>query len=650
VARLRALKATAEQAALRRMGLTATMEERSAVTTGHPRSHLSFSNVPLPTRNFVGRLEALEQLRRELLSSHRVAVHAIMGLGGIGKTQLALRYAHNHASAYAIRWIVRSEHSDSIVEDLASLARRLGLAEVATPSSNAARDAVDYLTTCAASWLLIFDNAEDASLVSTYLPPGSGHVIITSRHRSWGAIASCIDVQTLPREDSIRLLRRQDPTAPSVDANVVAEALGDLPLALEQARAYMERTGTNVVRLVALIGNELERLLREPPRTHYPASIATTWSLAMAEVARHALAHKVLRLCAYAAPDAIPRSLLRGSVTIHVSDEGNGKGSILDDAIGLLHSFSLINANADTVSLHRLVQAVTRSTDESNARTPLLALVMTLQRQLTFDEYRLATWAASQALVPHVLAVAEHAIPEGIELETVSLLLCRTGHYLSLQADFSSGLRALSLALSIQEGLWGPMSPRLLPTLNLLGDLLGTSERFPECRSALARGREIAELALAAGLLAANDVDVTRNINLLGEVAFEEHDLLAAGTLLESALELRRSNAATHPCDVATSLNNVAKVLEVSLELDKAQALYDEAIAIRRRELPPDHPHLATSLSNLGLLAKKRGKIHEAIVYQRAALDARLRWLGKLHPHVVNSRNWLAELESEVTE
>jgi hypothetical protein len=146
VARLRALKATAEQAALRRMGLTATMEERSAVTTGHPRSHLSFSNVPLPTRNFVGRLEALEQLRRELLSSHRVAVHAIMGLGGIGKTQLALRYAHNHASAYAIRWIVRSEHSDSIVEDLASLARRLGLAEVATPSSNAARDAVDVNT------------------------------------------------------------------------------------------------------------------------------------------------------------------------------------------------------------------------------------------------------------------------------------------------------------------------------------------------------------------------------------------------------------------------------------------------------------------------------------------------------------------------
>jgi hypothetical protein len=644
---LRERRRLAEERARSRMQLSKGPSEDDGSLWNHAGAPTGIDNMPLANRHFVGRVELLERLSSELTRGRRVSVEALVGLGGIGKSQLAVRYAHDNADAYAIRWFVRAEGESTLVDDLARLGRRLGVVSDTTPSVDSARATLDYLASTQLPWLLVLDNASSPDQVRRYLPHGSGHVIITSRTHDWSAFAVPVDVDVLPRQDSIRLLRGEDPTAADADADVVAQTLGDLPLALEQARAYMERTGIDVATLRSLLRTRLDKLLRERPRTEYPMSVATTWDLSIGEAARIPLAKEVLCVCSYCAPEQIPRALIRAVVLRWAPDGLAGNDSAVDEAVGALRTLSLVSTTPAEVSLHRLVQAVTRSSGLCAPHEVLAALIEALNSSMVFDEFDLTTWADAQRLVPHVVAICEVAVPMRVEPEVSSGLLSRAAQYLSLQAEFEPAQTAYEAALAIQEELWGTDSLRLLPVLNLLGDLLGTKGDYRTSRAVLERCRALIEPAMERGAIAANDPEATMNLNLLGELTFEEGDHDKAGEMLREVLARRLSNRATQAVQIATSLNNVGKVCERAGLLDDASRMYHASLAIRRRELAPDHPHLATSLSNLGLLAQKRGVIKEAIAYQRAALEARTRWLGNRHPHVVNSRQWLRELETE---
>lgn len=286
-------------AAVRR-ALAKPSAERSTIVFG------DVSNLPLRNPNFVGRKDLLEDLR-DALSTDKVALH---GLPGAGKTQLAIEYAYEEARRYQLVWVVNAENETALITDLAALARKLDLRSALAPSVEAAKAVVELLNGYS-GWLLIFDNATTPTSLRPHLPRGLGDVVITSPRRGWSSVGKPIEVKPeLDREDSITLLRTQDPDAAEGDADAVAEALGDLPLALEQARAYMERTGINVAKLVSRVGIHLGTVLSEQPRSGYPKSVATAWLLALTEVDREDLARQALVLCSYLAPNSIPRFLL----------------------------------------------------------------------------------------------------------------------------------------------------------------------------------------------------------------------------------------------------------------------------------------------------------------------------------------------------
>jgi tetratricopeptide (TPR) repeat protein len=378
-------------------------------------------NVPLRNNSFVGRQALLRAVEEQLEAQDTAAVlpHALHGLGGVGKSQLALEYIYTHQHDYRVICWIPAERESLILTALSNLAAQLGLApagqeSVGSPAANTAVPAVlEALRTGAPydNWLLVFDNAEQIEVVRKYFPSnGPGKVIITSRNRAWERVANPLPVNVFEREESIELLQKRSPDLTTEDADRLADALGDLPLAVEQAGAWRAVTGMQVDEYLELLNQRSPEILELDPAPDYPVSVAAAWDISLERIqANNPGARQLLDICASMAPEPIPRSMLRGGRGVSITPEVDPllRESIkLNRAIRDLNQFSLVRVDprSNTLQMHRLLQTVLLAKLSADERQKMRDAAHQLLSAARPGQYASPLeWRAYQELLPHVL-------------------------------------------------------------------------------------------------------------------------------------------------------------------------------------------------------------------------------------------------------
>jgi hypothetical protein len=329
-------------------------------------------NIPFRRNpHFTGRDELIDGIEKALAAGEVAALtqpQAITGLGGVGKTQLAVEYAYRHTGDYDIVWWVRSEEPVTMATDFAALGSELTPPVKMVTDLDRNVEAVKRRLERMGRWVVIFDNAPDAKARPKILPRSStGHILITSRDQNWRGMAHPLAVTPLVHEDAIKFMLERTGQSNRDAANDLADELGDLPLALEQAGAYIDAGSKTIADYLRLFrSKQKEMIARGEPSIGYEATIATTWEISFQALREKSLAAvDLLNLFAFFAPDAIRGEwIVEGAkhlpetLAAAVSDE-----LAFDDITAAFRRYSLVEVNAEqnTFTIHRLVQTVIRA-------------------------------------------------------------------------------------------------------------------------------------------------------------------------------------------------------------------------------------------------------------------------------------------------
>jgi len=619
-------------------------------------------NVPY-ARNlvFTGREHLLIQIAEALHGNNVAALsqpQAISGLGGIGKTQVAVEYAYQHCHEYeAVLW-TRADNREALLSGYAEMARVLNLPQQDEQDQSLIVKAVLQWLKTRTRWLLILDNADELEIVREFLPtPLYGHVLLTTRARSMGRLARQVEVETMDTETGALLLLRRAglvvsdaslEAASSSDvalARAMAQEMGGLPLALDQAGAYIEEIPCSLSEYQALYHTHQTRLLKERRGvvSDHPESVTTTWSLSFQKVEQQdAAAADLLRFLAFLAPDAIPEEIIFAGVA-HLGPPAQQLGEDLlafHTALEVLGKYSLIRRelSTNTLSVHRLVQAVLQDTLEQEAqRTWIERVVLTVNAVFPRVEY--ATWPQCERLLSQALIAVEYIEHYQLVHEQAARLLVETATYLRDRARYGEAESLYQRALAIREQQLGSEHPLVAAPLNGLANLYREQGKYAEAESLYQRA-----LAIFEQQLGSEHPQVAYPLNNLGDLYSDQGKYAEAEPLFQRALAIFGQQLGPDPPLMAYPLNNLALLYWRQGKYAEAEPLYRRALAIRERLLGPKHPLVAYPLDGLAELYREQGKYAEAEPLYLRALSIWEQNLGPKHPNVALPLNNLAEL------
>ncbi|GAA4533422.1 FxSxx-COOH system tetratricopeptide repeat protein [Amycolatopsis samaneae] len=446
-----------------------------------------WGNVPPRNPNFTGRADLLDQLAKRLTSgTTAVLPSALHGLGGIGKTQMATEYIYRHLQDYDLVWWIDAAHTTQIRAGLTDLARALGV-QGATEANIAVPAVLEALRTGRPfrRWLLVFDAAETPESVLPFFPRnGPGEILITSRNSDWAGIARPLELAVFKREESIELLGRRGPEIDLGDADELAEKLGDLPLAVEQAAAWRAVTGMPVNEYLRLFDESVEEILDTASAPDYEVSVAAAWNVSFEELkTRNPAAHQILHICAFFSPEPISRDLLTGVSRVSISPELD---AALRDPIKLARAIRDINRyglakidhGSNTLQLHRLVQLVLRNrvmAPQVHARMQHGAhqLLAALDPN---DPESSRHWPRYRELLPHAYAANVLDCDESWPRQLYINLM----RYLFDYGDHEEAARLGQQARAHFTETLGPTNPQTLEVSSRLGLYLWAIGRYTE--------------------------------------------------------------------------------------------------------------------------------------------------------------------------
>jgi tetratricopeptide (TPR) repeat protein/transcriptional regulator with XRE-family HTH domain len=607
------------------------------------------SRMPLaPNPLFIGRGDELLHVAAALIGGDTVALGQVVastGLGGLGKTQLAVELVHRYGRFFAggVFWLSFAS-ADEVPLHVAGCAKP-GLET--RPLEERVRRVRDAWQS-AVPRLLVFDNCEEEALLDAWRPPSGGcRLLVTSRRAEWAPTlgVTALPLDLLPRGDSVELLRRYRPDLapddPGLDA--LAAELGDLPLALHLAGSYLYAyrevgladylTGLRqeaVVQHASLLGQGLEKI---PNPTRHGQGVAQTFALCLGrldrenEVDRVAIA-LLARMACMAPGEPVPLDLLEKTLPdVDARLRANG--------LRRLRAVGLVEEGEGWLRLHRLLVHFVRLEDLDRDAGPSVARALIGCGEDAYQGH--LTASALSVVIPHLVDVAAAAGGDKSDERLSAKLANAVGHALYYAGDLRAARPWYERAQAVGERVLGPDHPDTALYLNNLGLLLWDQGDLASAGLILQRA-----LAIRERVVGPDHPDTARCLNNLGMLRWTQGELVASRALYERALDIRERVLGPDHHDTAESLHNLAGLLYVQGDLTAATLLLERALAIWERVLGPDHPDTVQSLNNLGILLHAQGELATARLFLERALAIRERVLGPDHHDIAASLNGLA--------
>jgi tetratricopeptide (TPR) repeat protein len=616
-------------------------------------------NVPYQ-RNpiFTGREDELLNLSEALRQNKKVALKqplAISGLGGIGKTQIAIEYTYRYHKIYqAVIWI-KVDTFETFISDITTIAALLNLPESKIEDQKLLFQAVNRWLQNHTDWLLILDNVEDWLMIREFIPlTTNGHIILTTRGHTTGVVAQLLEIKKMTVEEGALLLLRRahilNPEAQLSDAaasdlNVakeISQIMGGIPLALDQAGAYIEENKCTLSDYLTLYqARRLEILnFRGETAFDHPESVVTTWLLSFQKVEQKNIGSAdLLCFCAFLYPDIIPEEIiLDGSQVLGSRLEPIAKDPLqLNNAIKELLKYSLLqrNTTTKTLSIHRLVQAVIKDyLDQDIQRLWIERVVQVLN--IVFPDKPFELWERSQLYIPHIETCVTLIEEWKIVSVEAARLLDRAGCYLEKRGQYTQAELFLIKALNIREKILGQEHPDVATSFNNLGLLYYSLGKYDLVEPLYQRALSIREK-----ILGQEHPDSILNLALL---YYNQGKYELAEPLYKQALVIyERTLGPEHP-QVATVLNDLAWLYHNWGNYSEAKSLYPRALSIRKYALGEEHPDVAQTLNAQAMLYRALGQYVEAEELFKKALTIREKMLGENHPENATTLNDLAWL------
>jgi len=607
---------------------------------------------------FTGREVTLERLRIALTVNEENFAQplAVSGLGGIGKTQVTAEYAYRYHNEYKAVFWTPADSRESLISGFVSIATLLHLRNERTKeqSEEPAQGEEDVKAVkrwfeINSDWLLILDNADDLAIVADFIPArGNGHILLTTQAQATGGLAQRVELEYMGlKEGALLLLRRakiieseQALEAATKDERLkterIVEEVGGLPLALDQAGAFMEETPSTpgqYLNLYREAGARLRAQRGELPSEH-PESVTITFSLSFERVdSANPAAADLLRLCAFLDPQAVPEEILITGAP-HL---GRELEPVAGDPIKLAQTirdagrFSLLRREpgTNTLGIHRLVQEVLKDAMDDSTRY-IWAGRAVLAVNSAFDNSGHLDSPRFERLIPHARTCAKLIEEWEFDFAERAHLLENAGTYLYRRVRYEEAEPFFEQLLAVRENDLGPHHPGVATATRSLANLYRGQGRWEESDKLFRRTNEILSKELTAGphRVGGNLSDWAHLYLDIGRLDLAEEKLRQALGIYEKTLE-------TNDPEFALVLDNLAIVYNAQGEPERAIPYHLRGLSIRERTLAPDDPGVAESLHNTAKTYYDHGDYAVAENYFQRALDIFKEKRGLDHPSTI---------------
>jgi tetratricopeptide (TPR) repeat protein len=493
-------------------------------------------------------------------------------------------------------------------------------------------------------WLLVFDNAKEPGDLDGWLPGGTGHVLITSRISRWSDVAVPVEVGVLDRDESVAVLRSRLPTLADGDADRIADAVGDLALAVAQAAGYMADAGMPAREYIELLGVRTAEMMRAARPATYPRSLAAVTQLSLVRLrAEEPAAAEVVVLCAFLAPEPVQAGwFARAAAALPAPLARKAAEPVAwRQVLAVTGRSGLARIGNDEMQMHRLTQAIIRGQlsprQAASARSRAGQMLVTSHPDIGERHVQVpGTWLEWAHLLPHLLALD----PARSESSQLRELACDAAWYLAKRGDARASHELARHLHRHWRATSGPDDPVTLTAQYVLAYALYGLGRYQEAHDldedTLARSRRV---------LGDNHI---RTLNRANALAMRLDDLgnsHAALELLEDTLRRARQVLGDDHPDTIGFVNNLANHISFYGDADAARQLHEDALVRSRRVLGDDHPETIMYASNLADDLRDLGEVDAARQLYEDALARSRRVLGDDHPATLRIARRLDEAD-----